>query len=258
MRIQDIRAEHKREGFRLIRDIGLAVLSILGPVATVWAIWIHLEVWALVMALALALLVSVWLYYKRRIRAVPYLKEGKEAQIEATKLLETTKEILYYYGGVSFISDADEWHAEYTKKLQGQTIIKRFLDVKSREDTRKMLKGALGKGDIDKAIEDWSKWHTTHCENLETRAEHNHFYHFEGAPIWRYGLHCIIFDEKHIVMPFASGKSRDAVFIRDCPNIAKALARCLDGLIHDFDLRPMSGEQLAAKAKLPQMSRGKE
>lgn len=258
MRIQNISTEHKREVFRLIRDIGLAILGILGPVATVWVIWIHLGAWAFVMALALALMVSIWFYYRRRVRSAPYLKEGKGAQIEATKLLETTKEILYYYGGVSFISDSDEWHAEYMKKLQGKTIIRRFLDVKSLEGMRKMLKGALHEEDISKTIEDCNKWHKTHCENLQTRAEHNCFYHFEGAPIWRYGLHCIIFDEKHVVMPFASGKSRDAVFIRDCPKIAKALTRCLDGLIADFDLKPLTGEQLAAKAKLLRTSGGKE
>lgn len=252
MRIQNINVEHWREVFRHIRDVGLAVLGILGPVGVVWAIWIHLEEWALVMALALALIVSVWFYFWKRIRAVPYLKEGREAQIEATKLLEATKRSLYYYGGISFITDADEWQAEYEKKLlDPSTTIKRFLDVEPIESIRKLLKDVLDEGGIKKAIEDYSKWLAIHCKNIETRAEENYFYDFEGAPIWRHGLHCIVFDEKHVLMPFASGKSTDAVFIRDCPKIAKALVRCLDGLIGDFDLKRMTGEQLAAKAKLP-------
>lgn len=257
MRIPKTDLEHWREVFRLMRDVGLAVVGILGPVATVWAIWIHLQVWALVIALALALIVTFGFYFWKRIRTVPYLKAGGEAGIEATKLLKATKDTLYYYGGVGFIGATQEWRDEYGKKLGGKTTIKRFLDVESLEDLRKMLEGVLDEEGIKDAIDDYSKWVRIHSDHLQIRATHNDFYDFEGAPIWRYGLHCIVFDEKHVVLPFASGKSTDAVFIRNCPELAKALTLCLDGLIDDFNLKRVDSKKLAAKVGLPETSSGK-
>lgn len=257
MRIQDISAEHIRELFRLIRDVGLVILAILGPVATVWAIYIHLKVWAFVMALGLALLVTFVFYFWKRIRRVPYLKEGGEAGREAAKLLKATRDTLYYYGGVGFIGEVREWHEEYDRKLAGKTTIKRFLNVKSGEDMTKMLEVVLG-SDAKNATKAYKDWVRTHCNHLRKRATHNDFHHFEGAPIWRYGLHCIVFDEKHVVIPFASGETSSAIFIRNCPEMAKGLRLCLDGLIGDFNLDRMTSEQLTAKAGLRRVRGGKD
>ncbi len=255
MRIQNISVEQWREVFRLIRDVGLAVVGILGPVATVWAIWTYLQVWALVMALALALIVTFGFYFWRRIRSVPYLKEGVEAGAEATKLLKATNETLYYYGGVGFIGDTKEWRNEYKNKLASKTVIKRFLDVEPIESIRKMLKDVLKEPDV--AIQDYKEWISTHCEQLQITGQRNEFYDFEGAPIWRYGIHCIVFDEKHIILPFASGERSCAVFIRNCPEIARAIKLCLDGLIGDFRLEPLTRKKLLAKARLAETSGGK-
>jgi len=244
--------EHRREVFRLIRDVGLAILGILGPVATVWALWIPLGVWALVMALGLALIVTFWFYFWKRIRTVPYLKEEEEAGREATELLRATKDTIYYYGGVGFIGQpGSEWREEYTEKLKGKTMIKRFIDVETVEDMGKLLEGVFDEEGVKRAKEDYGGWIETHCEHLRTRATHNDFYDFEGAPMWKYGLHCIVFDEKHVAIPFASGNNCSALFLRNCPEIAKALTLCLDGLIDDFDLKRITSGQLAAKAKLP-------
>lgn len=247
-----------REVCRLIRDVGLAVLGILGPVAIVWALWIPLGVWALVMALGLALIVTFWFYFWKRIRTVPYLKEEGEAGREATELLRATKDTIYYYGGVGFIAQSgSEWGKEYTDKLEGKTMIKRFINVETVENMGKLLEGLLVKEDVKIAKDNYSTWIKTHCEHLQARATHNEFYDFEGAPMWKYGLHCIVFDEKHVAIPFASGKHRSVLFLRNCPEIAKALTLCLDGLIDDFDLKRLDGKKLAEKVGLPETSGGK-
>ena len=68
--------------------------------------------------------------------------------------------------------------------------------------------------------------------------------------IWKYGIHYIIFDEKHIMIPFLSSmKTRSAVFIRDCPEVAKALVESLIFLKDNFKLEEKDAKQVAALAK---------
>lgn len=250
--------ERLRETLRFLRDIGVGVIAILGSVWTVYAAWDEFKELGIAIILFLALIFAVWFYYHRKIRSAPYLKAGAEAEVEAVKLLRATNESLYYYGGVSFISASKEWHDEYVKKLESETTIMRFLDTISLDEMRELLKQAMPIEDIEPLLDEYRTWTTTHCDNLKKRIQHNCFFDFKGAPIWRYGLHCIIFDRKHIVLPFASGESRKAVFIPNCPEIANALAHCFEWLVTDFGLESMNDERLATRVGLSQTSVEKE
>lgn len=251
--------ERLRETIRYLRDIGVVVLAILGSGWTVYAAWGEFEEWGIVIILLLALIFAVWFYYHRKIRSAPYLKVAAEAGREATKLLRATKESLHYYGGVGFIGQpGSEWRREYVKKLKSETTMMRFLDTMSFDELRESLKDAMPQEDIEKIVGEYDTWLRTHCDNLKKRVQHNCFFDFKGAPIWRYGLHCIIFDRKHIVLPFASGETRKAVFIPNCPEIANALAHCFEWLVTDFGLESMNDKRLATRVGLSQTSVEKE
>lgn len=251
-KIRNITNERRRELWRFLRDISASILAFLTAVWTIYAAWDTFQAWGIVIILALALILAVWFYYHRKIRSTPYLKEGDEAELEAIKLLRSTKESLHYYGGVGLIGLSKEWQKEYINKLKSEVTIIRFLDIMSLNEMRILLKKAMPIDDPEPLVNKYHEWILTHCKNLVTRSQHNCFYDFKGAPIWRYGLHCIIFDRKHIVLPFASrAKTTRALFIPNCPEIANALTHCLEWLVTDFSLKSKDAITLARRTRIP-------
>ncbi len=238
--------------WRIIRETALTSLAVVGPVGLVIGLWDRLQAWGIVMVLGAALLVSFYLRYRQMPRAKLYLRRGDDVLTEVTELLKKTEKDLCYYGGSGFIGKHKEWKNAYQKKLHDEDIrIMRFLDAKSVSEVRTMLENnRISETKIDRDITEYKDWLQTHSCNLKTRGENNYFFDFEGAPIWKYGIHYIIFDEKHIVIPFLSStKTRSAVFIRDCPEIAKALVESLVFLKDNFKLEEKDAEQVAALAE---------
>ena len=136
--------------------------------------------------------------------------------------------------------------------------IYRFLDAKPAIAMKNMLQKIMSVELTKEDTSEYVTWLKTHSKNLIKRENYNFFYDFEGAPIWKYGIHCIIFDKKHIVIPFLSSATiRRAVFIRDCPKIAAELAGSLDFLRDNFfrngepERRLMDNTNLEALASLP-------
>ena len=238
--------------WRIIKETALSALAIAGPVGLVIGLWDRLQAWGIVIVLGAALIVSFYLRYRQMPRAKVYLREGDDVLTEATELLKKTEKDLCYYGGSGFIGRHEEWKNAYEKKLHDEDIkIVRFLDAKRVGDIRTMLENnRISKTKIDRDTTEYKDWLEIHSYNLKTRGENNYFFDFVGAPIWKYGLHYIIFDEKHIVIPFLSSmKTCSAVFIRDCPEMAKALVKSLMFLKDNFKLEEKDAEQVAALAK---------
>lgn len=238
--------------WRIIKETALSALVIAGPVALVIGFWDRLQAWGIVILLGAALIVSFYLRYKQMPKAKLYIREGDDVITEATELLNKAEKDLYYYGGSGFIGKGPEWKKAYEKKLRDKDFkIMRFLDAKSVSDIRTMLEdNRISKTQIDSDTKAYKKWLETHSNNLKARGEKNYFFYFEGAPIWKYGIHYIIFDEKHIIIPFLSSmETRRAVFIRDCPEVAKELVEFLIFLRDNFKLEEKDAGQVAALAK---------
>lgn len=238
--------------WRIIKGTALTALPIVGPVGLVIGLWDRLQAWGIVMVLGAALIVSFYLRYRQMPRAKLYLQEGDDVLTEVTELLKKTEKDLCYYGGTGFIGKHKEWKNAYEKKLHDEDIrIMRLLDAKSVGEIRTMLgNNRIAETKIDRDTTEYKDWLQTHSYNLEARGQNNYFFDFVGAPIWKYGIHCIIFDEKHVVIPFLSSmKTRNAVFIRDYPEMAKALVKSLVFLKDNFRLEQKDAKQVAALAK---------
>ncbi len=244
-----------REVFEITRDIFLPSLLVLGYVGTVVGLYQIMDVWAVVIGLVVAL--GVCIYWWRqcvasKTRGVPFVLTNDEVLTEATKLLSRTKSNLYYYGGMGFIGRHPEWQKAYKDKLKDDRIrIVRFLNAKKVHDIKTMLeRNRISKRIINDDTKEYVTWLKTHAENLKERGSNNYFFDFEGAPIWKYGIHCIVFDEKDVVITFLSSMTtRSAIFIRDCPEIAKALVESFVFLKDNFKLEEKDAEQVAALAK---------
>ena len=126
------------------------------------------------------------------------------------------------------------------------------MDVESVDKMRDMLKDTMEEAATNEEIEAYKQWLTTHSEKLKHSIANNQFYNFEGAPIWKYGIHFIIFDKKHLATPFYSGEVRSAIFIHDCPEIATALADSMDWLKDVLQPKGLSSDDLATLAGPPE------
>ena len=122
---------------------------------------------------------------------------------EVTKMLENAKETLHYFGGADFMGDRSEWKDTLRAKLKsGEFDVYRVIDLKSPSEMRDLIcerysaYEKLLRDEINKYI----SWLLNHAGFLvEPFIDHNWFYDFDGAPIWKYGMHVMIFDKKDIV-----------------------------------------------------------
>lgn len=255
MKIEKRRRSRLSELFEVTRDIFLPSLAVLGYVGTVIGLYQIMDVWAVVVGLVVAL--GVCIYWWRRcvaskVRGVPTVLKNDEVLKEATKLLRGVKTSLHYYGGIGFIGKHPDWEKAYDEKLNDDRItIVRFLDAKKVRDIKTMLeRNKISRTIIDADEQGYVKWLETHARNLKERGKDNFFFDFEGAPIWKYGIHYIIFDEKDVVITFLSSMTtRSAIFIRDCPDTAKALVESLDSLVRTFQLKEKNADWVAALAR---------
>jgi len=243
----------------MIRETWPVTLSILAGLGFIIGCWDKLGFGAVAIVLGVLLLgIGRWAYRKRTL-GVPFVAEGDDVLNEATRMLRATKRSLYYFGGVGFIGGSPRWKEVYEEKLQNDRIkIVRFLNAKSARVMKTMLKEVFSEDLAERDTGEYVEWLATHAENLDHREKNNFFYDFEGAPIWKYGIHCMVFDRKHIAIPFlSSAATRSAVFIQDCPDMATAVADSLDFLKDSFDekgsqqvRRRKFGEDLRELAKL--------
>ena len=177
---------------------------------------------------------------------VKFCNEGKDVETNLIDLLKKTEESLYYYGGAGFIGTFQDWQEELEKKIQSEKIIfVRLVDLKTPTEIKKVLKMMKKKKDVDRDYTKYTEWLEMHSKYLNISSMLNEFYNFEGAPLWRYGVHHIIFDKKHVAIVFLSaGEVRNAIIIRHCPDIAEALLDSIGLIVKIFDLTPITSKEL--------------
>lgn len=208
------------------RDIILLFISLLFIAVTLIGFLSGHGFKALALIFFLVMCAAIYYAYQYKAKAVPYyVLKDEAAMAKATKLLKEAKDNLYYYGGAGFIGKYTEWKQEYTEKLRnGQFEIYRFLDTKEVDFIKNLGEEVIDSEFAEEDSREYIIWLKTHAEYLRRRGMNNIFYDFDGAPIWKYGLNFIIFDERHIVIAFLSDAgTRTAIFITDNPKIANSL-----------------------------------
>ena len=177
---------------------------------------------------------------------IEFCDRKEDVEKKVTDLLKETKESLYYYGGTGFIGDYQHWREELGKKLKDEKIkIVRLIDLKTPKEIKEVLKTMKEEESINSDINKYIKWLELHSDNLKIRIKNNTFYNFDGAPLWKYGLNHLIFDKRHVAIIFLSyGEIRNAIFIRDNPDIAKAIVKSIDWVVEVLGLKPITSEEL--------------
>jgi hypothetical protein len=240
--------------------IALVILAaILGILANVFEVAAKTKEWTgeLILAILIVVLLYSWSRDKTQVQSIEEkttdeeINKGKkkDLRVEATGLLEQTYKSLYYFGGSGFIGDYQHWREELDKKLCKKEIkIVRLMDVKNPSEMRNLLQGVLPDNEIENEIKKYKEWLTTHAKRLKSRVENNYFYDFDGAPIWKYGTHYIVFDEKHLIVVFLTeGDRRKAIFIRNRPDIAAPLVKSIDYVVHVLKTKELSAQDLQNK-----------
>lgn len=193
-----------------------------------------------------ALLTSGWLVYQSiTATSVTFVDNAENARAIAIKQLEKTESSLYYFGGVGFIGDDVAWRMELDKKLKNPDItVVRLIDLKSLEEMKGILQG-VEEEKIKEYNKDYIAWLELHSKNLKDTLADNLFYHFSGAPIWKFGLNYLIFDKKDILIVFLSTEvNKNAVFINNRPDIAEAITGYIDWVKRSLKLKEVTDKDL--------------
>ena len=293
MRIQEAQCKFAENIIEHLWIKATVITAYIGALVGLWFAFTRVEghwggLWGVVIGLAVPLLLTVVFLFRHAGRSFPredeeqagreegnlqFITDEQVVQTKATELLTAARRI-HYYGGVGFISDFKPWREEFQRKLLDTEVrVDRFTDVKSIKEMVDLFnKGELQGGKlirdvasdkIEDNVNGYKKWLKTHCGYLEEQEKKrederiNFFWDFVGAPIWKYGLHCIIFDKRHVVIPFVryeeippkrdTGETRSAVFIYNHPDLATGLAKCLESLTYTFGLERMSSTKMAEK-----------
>ena len=181
---------------------------------------------------------------------IKFFDKEEEAAKEAIKLLKGVENSLYYFGAVGFIGDNNQWKKTLAKKMANTDIkFVRLIDLKSPKEMAKILKGMVEEQEISEYTENYKEWLDLHSAHLRSRSGNNIFYKFDGAPLWKFGINHIIFDEKNICIVFLSAKeNKNAIFIYDCPDIAKALTDYIDWIAHFLGVEKVEYKELEGHA----------
>jgi hypothetical protein len=179
-----------------------------------------------------------------------FFDKEEEATIAAIKLLKGVENSLYYFGAAGFISDNNEWKKTLAKKMVNTDIkFVRLIDLKSLKEMVEILKGMVEDKEISEYVEAYKEWLDLHSAHLRSRSENNIFYKFDGAPLWKFGINIIIFDDKNICIVFLSAKeNKNAIFVYDCPDIAKAMINYSDWVAHFLGLEKIGYNELEGYA----------
>ena len=251
-------------GNTLIKNLWVRVVTsivMLGIVASIFDVWdvLGLE-WTIIFFLGILLVIMFRLaiyYHHFSVQFKGKEYEQEDIKKEATKILEKTNESLYYYGGSGFIGDHVGWKTEFRAKLKEPSIeIVRLMDLRSTSEIEKLLEGKeISKEKIQDEIRKYKNWIDIHAMYLELAISRNYFIHLDTAPIWKYGINYIVFDEKHIIIVFFTelatkleeNDQRGAIILRDRPDIASALVQSIDKIVNILGAKGLSAEELRNK-----------
>jgi hypothetical protein len=164
---------------------------------------------------------------------------------------------LYYCGAAGFIGDYKDWRDLMEKVMKTKEVtLKRLIDLKEYGEIKDVFTDLKKEEEMKQELKKYLDWLKLHKEYIVTWDENNFFYDFEGAPLWKYGIHVIVFNKKDIALVFLSkDESRNAILIRNRPEIGEAITNCIDW--HGNQLQA-KGYRVTAKKLQDIINEGKE
>lgn len=213
--------------------------------ATVLGFIVLLSLIALILVCILILLLL-----NRQLTRVQLVTSPTVVIHEMTELLRRAESSLYYYGAVGFVGESRTWRDALRSRLATPNFnVTRLIDLTA---CKQVLDGLQGTGeDADTIIEQYNGWLDTHKEYVASKYRST-LYDIDGAPVWRYAIHLLIFDRRHVVLVFPSDTSmqKSAVIVRDCGEKAEKLQEGMDSLLELLGKRPLTADDLEG-AKYP-------
>jgi hypothetical protein len=190
-------------------------------------------------------------------RVKTYLRE-RRVERELVRLLRGARQSLYYCGGAGLITDSKRWRKELQKKLEtSDFMVKRLIDLKSASDLKKIVRPKEQSPQDDprkeeeEFVKDYGEWLARQARRLFPKYS-NYMYDFEGAPVWRYAVHYVIFDRRHVAIVFPSrGMHKNAIILHKCPDEASALVDSLESLIALLGKTPETPSDVEKKMLAP-------
>lgn len=204
--------------------------------------------WAL-MLLCILLLVGLW-YVVSQVRYIGYLKKDPSRLVHtAAELLRGCSESLYYYGGVGLINhpDVHDWQNAFDEKLADKNFkIVRIIDLQSLADLQTVYR--LSPDRFNRAIQQYSKWIGVHKNRFKDRDSNvrasNSIYTFPGAPIWQYGFHVIVFDERHMLIVYRKDQHARGLLLRNRPAVCRDAVAMIENLREHLLMKEITGQDL--------------
>jgi hypothetical protein len=158
---------------------------------------------------------------------------------------------LYYYGAVGFVGESRAWRDALKSRLGTPNFnVTRLIDLTA---CKQVLDGLQGTGeDTNTIIRQYNGWLDTHTEYVASKYS-SRLYDIDGAPVWRYAIHVLIFDRRHVVLVFPSDTSmqKSAIIVRDCGEKAEKLQDGMESLLELLGKRPLTADELEG-AKYPE------
>lgn len=209
--------------------------------------------WQFFIPIVYGLSAVLWAYYcYRQIRECNNLMRRVEVLDDEGKLaarlfdrLAAAPSPLYYWGGIGLIGDFHAWKRLLRQRMRHDLYrVKRVVNWPECYAARTQFKTFNAPGeeegaeDIDRKLSEW--WQTQE-EYAGRDRNANEFCQCTSAPVWKYGIHCIVFGEKDIAIAYTTSEMfSNAILIRECEKAAHTLIRCIESAC----LQPISHEEL--------------
>ena len=192
---------------------------------------------------------------------VEFLERDAQVLTRMTELLDSiakgkTAKSLYYWGGAGFIGDHGPWKELYGSILEDPDLrLVRVVDLKDFMEMRERVLMNMKPDAREDDLLGYRSWLLTHQRYLDDQQggrsyqRKNEFYDFKGAPLWKYGMHLIVFSEQHVAITFLTGddpkkQQRSAIVICDA-DIAQAIAKSIDWHRQRLSLTPKESGDLS-------------
>ena len=231
--------------------------------------------WAEVASLFACVVYYAWLGYHQERRAIDLEERVREAQVQTEAanvryvgrtedLIQTAAEFLErvianrdagpgrrldYYGGAGLLGakgSSVQWKHRLKEALEsGEVTVRRYIDFKSAEEMWEALSPLGHDNRRAELVADYLDWMRRQADAMRKQgANANHIHDVEAAPMWRWGIHVVVFDCRDFLIAFNYEGAQVGIVVENEPKGAKALVEMLVALPLKVESRYVGLEML--------------